>query len=309
MVNPITTSLPSYVEQNTTPLLKSVIFGADTTNYVGFQIAHGPTAINLIDAEVEFQAARGCGFNGNGKASHTQRNIDAKAIKLNMEFCAENYRDKYVNWMIDTERGTTNLPLEEYYMQAITNSAAYSLDKMLWQGDTASGTGQYKLIDGLIKTALGDSNTKKVDIVSGTSKIDAVKAVLAALPDEAFQEDTRVFCTPSFLRGYKDEQVEKNRFHYEVDAAAMEMYIPGTMVRLTAVRGLIGATKASDYDGILFGGRASRIVYGADTEDPTNRFMLDYDKKADSFYVNAKMVVGINYAISEEVVIAKLKTA
>lgn len=309
VTNPITTSLPAFVEQNTTPLLKSVIFGAKTIAYTAFQIAHGKTAINLIDATTEFQSAAGCGFTPKGTANHTQRDIDAKAIKLDMEFCPENYRSTYANYMIDKANGNTELPFEDYYLKAITDSAALALDKMLWQGDTTSGTGQLKLIDGLVKIALADESTVKVDVPNATSKYDAVQQVIDKIPEEAFQDDLRIFCTPAFLRGYKAEVVAKNLYHYDVDANAQEMFVPGSSVRLTAVPGLIGAKKASDYDGILFAARGKHVVYGSDTEDPNNRFVMDYDKKQDTMYLKVKMVAGINYGISSEVVIAKLKTA
>ena len=87
MANIITTALTSYVEENRLPLIKRAILGANSLNMINRQSGvKGVAALNLISTNPVVADASNCGFNQAGTSELSQRMIETKPLKVNMEF-------------------------------------------------------------------------------------------------------------------------------------------------------------------------------------------------------------------------------
>lgn len=306
--NPDMSAMAAYLEQNSQLLVSESIMGARTLDYITTQTGvKGPTAINTIMSSVEFQPGA-CGFTPKGTTKLSQRKIDAKPVKVNDTYCPLNVVGKYGQWELEYGANHESIPFERYITESVARSAAAELEKVIWQGDT-SKTGSIKAFDGFVKIALADGTAKKVDIAVATTKFEAVKAVLAAIPDKDIKEDTHIFCSPAFLRAYNQELVEKNLYHFEPGKDFNSIMIPGSIVHLTAVEGLIGVTGAGYENGLLFAARKENMVFGTDVEEDTRDFRFFYNNNDDEYRLIIKFIGGVNYAFSDGVVIGKLKNS
>jgi hypothetical protein len=55
----------------------------------------GKTKINLMDVDVVMQDGSGCAWLADGNIDLTQREIDAKQVKINLEFCPKDLNAYY----------------------------------------------------------------------------------------------------------------------------------------------------------------------------------------------------------------------
>jgi rhodanese-related sulfurtransferase len=89
-----------------------------------------------------------------------------------------------------------------------------------------------------------------------------------------------------------------NLFHYPVDAANMELVVPGTNVKLIGVNGLNG----TDY---LVGLSMSNLYLGTDLLNEQDRFELFYAKEADEMRFVVEFKMGVQVAFTDQVVFWK----
>ena len=127
--NPVISSLPTYVEQNKIGLLSKATLGNPTSANVNLVSGiKGATAINEISTDVKLQGGA-CGFTPKGTSTMSQRVIDAKPIKVDMEFCDENFRTTYANHLLRTAAGQRTLPFEEQITSDIANGIAEDISR------------------------------------------------------------------------------------------------------------------------------------------------------------------------------------
>ena len=131
----------------------------------------------------------------------------------------------------------------------------------------------------------------------------AVDEVFAALPAALLdKDDVVIFCGNDTFREYVIALRNSNLFHYPVDAANMELVVPGTAIKLIGVNGL----NATD---TLFGLSMSNLYLGTDMLNEQDRFELFYAKEADEMRFVVEFKMGVQVAFPDEVVFWKKHTA
>ena len=296
--NPVISSLPTYVEQNKIGLLSKATLGNPTSANVNLVSGiKGATAINEINTDVKLQAGA-CGFTPKGASTFSQRIIDAKPIKVDMEFCDENFRTTYANHLLRTAAGQRTLPFEEQITSDIANGIAEALDALQWMGDTASGNENLSQIDGFIKILGSAAGVVKVSVASGSSVYDAVKAVVAKIPAKAIKNDTVVYVSPEDKMALVLDLVEKNLYHYAPDAEA-ELYFPGTRIKIVACPGLAGSKK-------IVAARESNMFFGTDGIGDESVFKLWFSEDADVWRLKVRFIAGVQVAFPDEVVLGTM---
>ena len=132
------------------------------------------------------------------------------------------------------------------------------------------------------------------------SAVDSIFAVLpAALLDK---DDVVIFCGNDTFREYVIALRTANLFHYPVDAANMELVIPGTAIKLIGVNGLNGTDK-------MFGLSMSNLYLGTDMLNENDRFELFFAKESDEMRFVVEFKIGVQVAFPDEVVYWKLHIA
>lgn len=286
MANPIVTSLPEYVEQNKLGLIAKSVLGARTTSIINFQTGiKSKATINILDTDVTLQDGSACGFNAQGSQTVTQRVIETKPLKVNMEYCAKNMLKTFMQHEVRLNAGAKNLPFEEEFVGAVIDNVKAKVENMIWQGDDELG------VNGFIDI-LGTEGTEYATVT------EAIKSTItnSNLP---LKEDTKMFMGTDLFVRYIQELIDSNLYHYSGENSNYEITIPGTTIKAVAVEGLNGTGK-------IIAGRASNFYYGTDMEGDEEVFDLFFSNDDRTFKLVIEFNAGVQIAFPNEVVVSKV---
>jgi hypothetical protein len=307
-------ALTNYVKENELQLTSAAIFSAKTASLieargnvqVGIKSAE---TVNIMTTDAVFQTGGTCGFNSSGTTTITQRTLTVGKIKIQESICPATFEAKYTQKAL--REGSTYDYMAyatEYSAQKIQRIGA-ALETALWQGNTASSDGQLNKFQGIatIINALGfggagdpiNGNAAQVTTLTSSNVIAAVDAVFAALPAALLdKDDVVIFCGNDTFREYVIALRDANLYHYPVDAANMELIVPGTAIKLIGVNGLNG----TDY---LVGLSMSNLYLGTDMLNEQDRFELFYAAEAMEMRFVVEFKLGVQIAFPDEVVFWK----
>lgn len=307
--------LSNYVKENELQLTSAAIFSAKTASLIEAQgnvqvgIKSAET-INVMTTDAVFQAGGTCGFNSSGTTTITQRTLTVGKIKIQESICPKTFEAKYTQKALREGSSYDYMAYgAEYSAQKVERIGA-ALETAIWQGDTASGNAQLNkfmgigtIIDALGFGGAGDpiaGNTGSLTTLTSANVIAAVDGVFAALPAALLDKsDVVIFCGNDTFREYVIALRNQNLFHYPVDAANMELVVPGTNVKLIGVNGLNGTDK-------MFGLSMSNLYLGTDLLNEQDRFELFYARESDEIRFVVEFKMGVQVAFPDEVVYFKL---
>lgn len=283
----IKTSLPAYVEQDNTLISKAVL-GAKSANLFTLQTdVKGDTALNLLVTDVTLQDGSACGFTPDGNSTLSQRIINAKPLKVNMEWCEKDILGIWAQKYVKANAQDKELEFEKEFVEGVIAKVNESVEKMIYQGDS-SNAGEF---DGLNKI-LAAAGTVKV--TAGATKWETVKKMYAALPEEAIADDTVILVSAGDFRGLVQELIAANLYHYNENDGAGEIYLPGTNVRVIAVNGLNGTNH-------MIAGRLSNIFYGTDMMNDQEKFDLWFSNDNRTFRLAIEFIAGVQVAFPDQI--------
>jgi hypothetical protein len=266
-----------------------------------------------MTTDAVFQAGGTCGFNSSGTTTITQRTLTVGKIKIQESICPKTFEAKYTQKALREGSSYDYMAYASEYSAQKVQRIGAALETALWQGDTSSQTANLNKFDGLIKIidSLGfggagdpiDGNAADLTTLTTSNVIAAVDAVFAALPAALLdKDDVVIFCGNDTFREYVLALRNANLFHYPVDAANMELIIPGTAVKLIGVNGLNGTDK-------MFGLSMSNLYLGTDMLSEQDRYELFYAKESDEMRFVVEFKLGVQVAFPDEVVYWKLHVA
>jgi len=311
-------ALTNYVEENAQQLTAAAIFSAKTASLieakgnvqVGIKSAE---TINVLTTDAVFQAGGTCGFSSSGTTSITQRQITVGKIKVQEAICPKTFEAKYTQKALRVGSTYDYMAYAtDFTNQKIARIGA-ALETAIWQGDTASGTANLNKFMGFatIINALGfggagdpiNGNTSALTTLTKANVRQAVDEIFLAIPAALLDKDDFViFCGNDTFREYVVALREANLFHYSVDAANMEITVPGTNIKLIGVNGL----NTLDY---MVGICMSNMYLGTDMLNEQDKFELFYAKEADEMRFVVEFKLGCQVAFSDEIVFWKKASA
>lgn len=298
----VVSSLPDYVERNRDRIVKAMVLGGKTLDRINVQTGIKHTgAINVLNVDPTLQAAS-CNPSAAGNTTFTQRTISVAHIGYYLTYCKEDLLGKWTEYQVRlaARKEDNPLPFEEFIIEQLLEKANRDTEKLIWLGDTSQTTAPViKLGNGLIKLASSDANTVKVTLTDGVDAYTAIKQVILAIP-AAILEKACVFVAPDVYLKFAQTLVERNFFHFGVEGTPDEIVFPGTGVKVVKTAGLAGSTSILAAD-------PANLYYGCDLENDAERFDLAYDAFS-GYKLAMTWGAGINYAISEEVVVATITT-
>ena len=311
-------ALTNYVKENELQLTSAAIFSAKTASLieergnvqVGIKSAE---TVNIMTTDAVFQAGGSCGFNSSGTTTITQRTLTVGKIKVQESICPKTFEAKYTQKALREGSSYDYMAYATEYSAQKVQRIGAALETAIWQGDTASGTANLARFDGLIKIIDGlgfggagdpiDGNPADLTTLTSANVISAVDSIFAVLPAALLdKDDVVIFCGNDTFREYVIALRTANLFHYPVDAANMELVIPGTAIKLIGVNGLNGTDK-------MFGLSMANLYLGTDMLNEQDRFELFYAKEADEMRFVVEFKLGVQVAFPDEVVYWKLHVA
>lgn len=288
-------TLPAYIKQNRDILIKKSVLGAKSVDKFTVQPdVKGTAAINLLAITAPLQDASSCGFSAQGDSKFTQRNIAAKPVKVNSQWCPKDLLGKYTEWAVNISAKNPNLPFEEYLTQGIVEDVDKQVEKIAWMGSDSLG------ISGVTEILSAETTTVKKQYAAGTSAYDIVKQAYMAIPVDVLDR-AEIFVGRDLFREFMNDMVEKNLYHYSAGEGSLAEFIfPGTNVKVNATAGLDGS-------GLAVAGDPKGIVMGVDLVNDKEDFDLFYSKDDRVWKLVIEFVLGFQVAFPDEMVLVSKK--
>ena len=287
--------LKTYLETNGTEVLTKALFNSESAKY--FQIQTGVTAetpIIRLDSSITLADASTCGFEATGSDTFSNRLLSPKFLKVNKEICPKTLLKTWAHSDVRMNALGQELPFEELLINNNINELAKTNERLIWEGDTTSGTGNMLLMDGIITIAKKDENTVKQSKGSDTIW-QRVQKLWLSLPAE-IADKTTIFMSIANYKQLIVELMNANMYHvFETYDGTYEMTMPGANVRIKGVSGI-----TSD---VILATPEDNLYLGVDGESDDETVDLYFDKSSRNFKFVVEYAYCVNYAFSEFVYI------
>lgn len=302
--------LSAYVDENKMPLIKKAILGGRTLQFVTVQPdIKSSASINIIDSTLVAQAG-GCGWSASGTTALTQRELSVCPIKVNEPLCIETLEAYYTQKMVTAGSYGESAPeFEAIYADEKAVKIQALIEDLIWKGNTSTGTGNLALCDGYLRlfdtlsASTVDGNTASVTGITASNIIAIVDGIVAAIPTDIIDNEGLVlFMGYDSYRLWATALRNANLFHYtgaENQGDNFSQMVPGTNVKVVAVRGLNGTNR-------MIASVVTNLYYGTDLLNDAEQFKLFFAEEADEMRFVAKWKQGVNVAFPGFVVDFKL---
>lgn len=300
--------LTAYVDENKMALIKKAVLGGRTLRYITVQPDIKSSAtINIINSDLVAQAGA-CGWSEDGETILSQQLLTVCPLKVNESICLDTLEQYYTQKLMQPGSYNENIPFEQIFASEKADKINALIDDLIWKGDTDGGSGNLALCDGFIYKAENDptwtgstvpGNVDNVTAVTVNNIIDIVDAASLVVPTDILgMNDLTLFCGYDFYRTYATALRNANYFHYtgaENQGEDFMQMVPGTNIRVVAVRGLNGTNK-------FFLTSASNLYFGTDLLSDAEDFSIFYSADFDEVRFRSKWKQGVNAAFPEFVV-------
>ncbi len=228
--------LTNYVRENELQLATSLVFKPKTAQLIegagNVQVGvKSADKINIMETDANFQAGGSCGFNTSGTTAFTQRTLTVGKIKINESICPRTFEAKYTQKALRAGSNYDYMPFAEEYTAKKIAKIGEALETAIWQGDTASGTGNLNKFDGLIKltapsgtlvTGVVNGNPSAITVATGITTgnvIGIVDGIYQLIPTAIVDNgDVVIFCGMDTFRKYTVALKNLNLFNYAAEA-------------------------------------------------------------------------------------------
>lgn len=297
----LVSALSDYTNENT-GLIGKAVKGAKTIGG-GIEILpgqKGDVKLNVLTHQLYLQAAA-CGWTTSGTTTLGQVSVDVCPIDYKEALCPKTLEPKWLGQIMKAGSSPEELPFGQFIVDDKVKNLSSSLEQLFWQGNTASGTGNNALCNGLIKSLSGVTCTY-VAAASGSTHtasniISRVDAMITAIPEEiATQEDLVLYMSVAYYKMYTAALRTANMYHYNgEDGKNMETYIPGTNVKAVATPGLTGLAT-------FYLTPQSNLVFVTDLLDETESLKMWFSQDNDEIRIKGSLKFGVGYYIPSFIV-------
>ena len=301
--------LQAYVDQERMALIKKMILGGRSTRFLTVQPdIKSAASINLLSSQLVAQAG-GCGFTDEGQTILTQNTLNVCPLKVNESICIDTLEQYYTQAMLAPGSYDTDFGFEQLYTEEKVSQISSLIDELIWKGNT-SVTGQTGLCDGFITLAnttysasTVDGNVSNATAITANNIIALVDDAVNVIPTNIIDmDDLYLYCGYDFYRTYATALRNQNLFAYtgaEDQGESFSQMVPGTNVRLIAVKGLNGTNK-------FFISSKSNMYFGCDLLNDYENLEIFFSMDFQEVRVVAKWKAGVNAAFWDYVVYFKL---
>jgi len=302
-------SLTEYVDQLKLPLIKKSVLQGRTASLISVQpdIKHS-ASINIINSTLVGQNG-GCGWSPTGSTSITQRDITVCPIKFEEALCLNDLEAYFLGKSMRPGSYNTEIPFEGIFAEEKAEQINGIIDDILWKGNTVTGTGNLALCNGFnrlidtLSASTVNGNTSSATAITASNIVDLIDRMASVVPTDVINvPDLHLFVGYEVYRLYARALRDENLFHYngqEDQGQDFSQMIPGTNIRVIAVRGLNGTNRM-----VLT--PASNLVMGVDLLNDYETFQIFYFEAEDEVRFRSKFKIGVQIAFPTFIVNFKL---
>jgi len=259
------------------------------------------------------QAGATCSFSADGDVTFTQQTIDAKHVKINMEFCPKKLENYYLSTQLAPGAIQDSMPFEEVFSNYLIEKIQDEIEKIIWQGDGAGTSGtNLDMFDGILQQTASFTDCNTAAYNGGTlsspltvaDMVEAIQRVYALSPSAAVaQNDFKIFCgldkyrlmAAGLLDGSGLTSTGGQLANYGSDFDPFRLVYPGTNIEVIGVNGLTGLNG-------VYGASLNNLVLGLDLDTDTSAGLeVWYSKDNRSIRVACEFIMGTAVAFPDQV--------
>ena len=294
-ISDLDSRLKNYLETNGVEVLTKALFNSESAKY--FNIQTGCTAeqpIIRLDSSITLADASTCGFTATGSDTFSNRLLSPKFLKVNKEFCPKTLLKTWAHSEVKMNALGQEMPFEELLISNNINELAKVNERLIWEGDTTSGSGNMLLMDGIITIAKADENVVKQSKGSDTIWQRVQKLWLAL--DPAVADKTTIFMSIANYKQLIVELMNSNMYHvFETYDGTYEMSMPATNVKIKGVSGIT--------QDVILATPEDNLYLGVDGESDSEVVDFYFDKSDRTFKFCIEYAYAVNYAFSEYIIL------
>jgi hypothetical protein len=282
--------LPTYIEELDNTFQSELLGKIRTLDYVTVHanIAGAGKNIYVATNDILFQAGGSCSENFSGSTSVDDVLLSVCPLTYAEQFCEDQLWDKYLsNYQRKGTDGVVDtLTFEEYWMDSKLKKIAVELDKIYFQGNTSTGTGNLALCDGVIAKLTPVSTEVTGLTFNVTNVIVDVQSMVAAISANLQDEELTLFVDPKIFGNLQLALFNGKYFDPNTFGAEQTYKLPfKPNVTVVSTIGLSGSMNA-----IL--GPAEHLHWGADLAPSDKSIRSGYDIKTDKIILRMKTKIG-----------------
>ena len=245
-----------------------------------------------------------CTMTPSGDTVFTDRAISVETLGYMKKFCQKDLAGFWtqLNLRAGAMAEDEELPFEALIIAYIQELQSNELDKLIWRGNKATGSGNLAFMNGfrsILTTGAGcvDLNTSATASITNANAYDVFYEVFENSPEAVAESaDFKCFTGRENFNKLIKNLVDLNFFHYSpAQIAEMDsVVVPGTNMVVSKVVGL------NTLDNI-YTGRASHFIFGTDLTGDLDQFEMWYSKDDDVIYLRSKFRAGVQVPYLDQI--------
>lgn len=304
------TDLPEYTNAESQEILTREVLEAETLSLIRIQegVKH-KEVIKRLDTDVVWSDGAACGFAPSGDVDFTEREIEVKNIKLEKEFCNLDLLEKWTNQALRSGAMAEleELPYRDLITTHLLSLQAMEVEKALWNGNVATGTGNLSYFDGFETLLAGvtgdmiDVNVAAYTAINSTNAYDvfysAYENMSATDAGQAVLEKGAIaMVTRNQYNALIKNIVDLNAYHFDPTgaASAKTFVLPGTDLTIRRINGRTDDTK-------FYIGIADNFVFGTDLTSDSLNLKVWYNEDSETIRFRLRMKAGVQVAFPNEI--------
>ena len=306
--------LTAYIDEQNFPMVTKALIGGRTASMLTPQLGvKGKTKINLLDVDVVMQDGSGCTWNASGDIALTQREIDAKQVKINLEFCPKDLNAYYLRTQMAAGTHQESIPFEEQFANYLVEKVQNEIEKVIWNGDAVTpAAGNLAMFDGLVmpralytdcNLGTGSFPTPLTGAVTISNVLEAIERIYVETPSAAVaQGDFKIFMGTDKFRvlaaalmngnGLSSAGGQLNNYTSSFDP--LRLIFPGTNIEIVGVGGLDGSND-------IYGFSMANAFLGMDLSEDSSKLETWYSQDDRKFRVAMEFTMGVQVAYPDQV--------
>jgi hypothetical protein len=296
--------LAPYVDDQREDLIHRSVTEAQTLSYIAIQQGiKGSEELKLLNDSIVYQSGD-CSMSPSGDTIFTDRAIAVETIGYLKRFCQKDLAGFWTQLALrpGAMAEDKTLPFEQILINYLLELHAFELEKLIWQGNKATGVGNLAFMNGFnqfltVANGCVDLNTTGTSSIDATNAFDIFYEAFTNTPSNIAEgQDFICFTGRENFNFLLKNLVDLNLYNYNPTqiATLSELLLPGTNMRVVKVNGLNGTTK-------IYTGRASHFFFGTDLSSDFESYDLWYSFDDDVIYLRSKFRAGVQVPFLNQV--------
>ncbi len=297
-------ALTAYTDEISSGLAKQIVLSADTIqgNLVTKKFGvYGDTfKLNYVKSTM-VGTSSACNNTDAGSTVMAQGSISMCPITFPQTICIDTLKSYWYDFEMERSYDSQSLgTFQEVFTANKMESIAKELDKIAWQGNKDTGTGNLNLCDGFLKTAtdLTGEITLTRATMSTSNSVSYVNSILALVPAEILDK-VELYLSPADFQSYLQDLTANYKYNAVLigTEGIKRILHPGSIgLHINSVNGLSGVASgtfiATSKDNIV-------LAFGADNDMSFNMW---YSMDLQALKLNSKTKMGTGFYFPELVV-------